>query len=188
MNHVMVDWKELQNWRKKTLVRISSAQLGKPTFPFAHHKYSLPGSLSTLCVLSPPPSWSGHHMCKPSILSIPGWAVPSGVIKYKETLFIRECNQTLYVAAAVIPALWLPAIMAAGANFGSGRTGIPGRKWHLVYTPTPPRLALDSWFQDLANGYRSRWGIGRWCYFSVWGIMVLLILETSAKAVWSSCS
>jgi hypothetical protein len=59
--------------------------------------------------------------------------VPSGVIKNKEALFIREYNQTLYVAAAVIPALWLPAIMAAGANFGSGRTGIPRRGWCLTH-------------------------------------------------------
>ena len=77
-------------------------------------------------------------MFKPSILSVPVWAVPSGVVKNKEALFFSECNQTLYVTAAVIPALWLPAIMAAGANSGSGKTSIPGRGWYLAHTAHPP--------------------------------------------------
>lgn len=77
-------------------------------------------------------------MFKPSILSVPGWAGPSGVVKNKEALFFPECNQTLYVTAAVIPALWLPAIMAAGANSGSGKTSIPGRGGRLAQTARLP--------------------------------------------------
>lgn len=112
-------------------------------------------------------------MFKSSILSVPGWAVPSGVIKNKEALFFPECNQILYVTAAVIPALWLSAIMAAGANPGSGKTSIPGRGGHLAQ---PARLALDSWFKHLADGYESWWSLVSRHYFSVAGIMVLPIV------------
>ena len=56
---------------------------------------------------------------------------------------------TLYVAAAVIPALWLPAMMAARAPCGSGRSGIPGRGLPLAHPA--PHLALDIWFQHLAD-------------------------------------
>ena len=75
-------------------------------------------------------------MCKPSILSVLG--VPSGVIKHKEALFFPGCSQTLDVTAAVNPALWLPAFMAAGAYSGSGKTRITRRGRHLAHTACLP--------------------------------------------------
>lgn len=73
-----------------------------------------------------------------------------------EDLFIWEYNQTLYVAAAVILAMWLPAIIAAGANIGFGRTGIPERGWHLAHTAPLPSSGQLGPFQHLGEGYRSQ--------------------------------
>lgn len=160
----------------KNLGYNSISTTGKnPPFP-VFHRHTLSFLPRTL---NPPSSPSVPHKVI-TLANSATWVsqcnLPSGVIKNKEDLFIWEYNQTLYAAAAVILALWLPAIIAAGANIGSGRTGIPGRGWHLAHTGLHPALPCSGQlvpFQHLAERYRSQWSLGRQHYFSVWRIMVL---------------
>ncbi|CAI9164310.1 unnamed protein product [Rangifer tarandus platyrhynchus] len=92
----------------------------------------------------------GHHMCKPGIPSVR--RVPAAVIKNQEAPFLLGCRQTLYVTAAVSPALRLPASWLQGLTLALRRPA--SLKEPGTLDTQPACLALGSWFQHLADGYR----------------------------------
>ena len=167
-------WKSRKNSKAKERnleLETSFPQLGKPTFPLA-----LPGTLSPdspkRLPSSPcsPFSSHGHHRCKPGIPSVP--RVPAAVFKNQEAPFLPGCLQLSAQRCGFLASCLLGLMLALRRPASLKEPG--------TLDTQPACLALGSWFQHLADGYRLWRTLVSWHYFSE-GLWFFPFSETSPE-------
>ena len=170
MNHVE-EPKELQSKRKKPWVRNLISTVRKTDLS--------PCSGGTLSPDSPkrlpsspcsPFSSHGHHRCKPGIPSVP--RVPAAVFKNQEAPFLPGCLQLSAQRCGFLASCLLGLMLALRRPASLKEPG--------TLDTQPACLALGSWFQHLADGYRLWRTLVSWHYFSE-GLWFFPFSETSPE-------